>query len=36
MSLNVGKIIKAQGPVVDVQFAADKDLPDLNTAMMIL
>ena len=30
MSLNVGKIIKAQGPVVDVQFAADKDLPDLK------
>ncbi len=26
MSLNVGKIIKARGPVVDVQFAADKDL----------
>ena len=35
MSLNVGKIIKAQGPVVDVQFAADKDLPDLNTAITI-
>lgn len=35
MSLNVGKIIKAQGPVVDVQFAADKDLPDLNTAIKI-
>ena len=35
MALNVGKIIKAQGPVVDVQFAADKDLPDLNTAIKI-
>lgn len=35
MSLNVGKIIKAQGPVVDVQFAADNDLPDLNTAITI-
>ena len=33
MALNVGKIIKAQGPVVDVQFAADKDLPDLNTGI---
>ena len=35
MSLNVGKIIKALGPVVDVQFVADKDLPDLNTAITI-
>ena len=35
MALNVCKSIKAQWPDVDVQFAADKDLPDLNTAITI-
>ncbi len=32
MSQNIGKIISAKGPVIDIQFDGDKNLPALNTA----
>ena len=35
MSLNVGKVISAVGPVIDVAFDKDYDLPSLNTAINI-
>ncbi|MDD8048641.1 MAG: F0F1 ATP synthase subunit beta [Thomasclavelia sp.] len=35
MEQNIGKIITALGPVVDVQFSNDKSLPSLNTAIKI-
>ena len=35
MSNNIGKIISARGPVVDIQFDGDRDLPELNTAIEI-
>ncbi len=35
MSQNIGKIISAKGPVIDIQFDGDKNLPALNTAIEI-
>ena len=35
MSKNIGKIISAKGPVVDIQFDSVKDLPEINTAIKI-
>jgi F-type H+-transporting ATPase subunit beta len=32
---NIGKIVSARGPVVDVQFSGDKNLPELNTAILV-
>ena len=35
MSKNIGKVIAARGPVVDIQFDADRDLPDINNAIKL-
>ena len=35
MSQNIGKIISAKGPVIDIQFDGDNNLPALNTAIEI-
>ncbi len=35
MSQNIGKIISAKGPVIDIQFNGDSNLPALNTAIEI-
>ena len=35
MSQNIGKIISAKGPVIDIQFNSDNNLPALNTAIEI-
>ncbi|MFV0395721.1 MAG: F0F1 ATP synthase subunit beta [Coprobacillaceae bacterium] len=35
MTQNIGKIIRAVGPVIDIQFSQDKDVPSLNTAITI-
>ena len=32
---NIGKIVSARGPVVDVQFSGDRNLPELNTAILV-
>lgn len=35
MSSNIGKIVSAKGPVVDVQFDSNRDLPEINNAITI-
>ena len=35
MSKNIGRVIAARGPVVDIQFDADRDLPDINNAIKL-
>lgn len=35
MSSNIGRIVSARGPVVDVMFDNNKDLPEINTAIKI-
>ena len=35
MSQNIGKIISAKGPVIDIQFNSDNNLSALNTAIEI-
>ena len=32
---NIGKIISARGPVIDIAFASEDKLPRLNTAIRI-
>lgn len=32
---NIGKIISARGPVIDIAFASEDKLPRLNTAIHI-
>ena len=35
MSQKIGKVISAKGPVIDIQFDSDNNLPSLNTAIEI-
>ena len=32
---NIGKVIAARGPVVDIQFDSNKNLPDINNAIKL-
>ncbi len=35
MSQNIGKVVSARGPVIDIQFVGDNNLPTLNTAITL-
>lgn len=35
MTQNKGKVIRAVGPVIDIEFSQDKEIPALNTAIII-